>query len=271
VFKRAIDVISAFLLLTLSLPLLAIAAILIKLDSAGPVLFRQARMGRGFRRFQLYKLRTMNLGGNGPAYTLGADPRITRVGRWLRRFKVDELPQLWNILSGDMSVVGPRPVVPELAFEFSQGYERLLTVRPGLTDPASLKYCYETELLQSVPDAYSYFKSVVTPDKIRISQAYLERANLWSDFVVATQTFLALALPPLQRRFSGPIPQPKPKSTGVLHFPVSAHGDTPHAYLEGRPAASRIDLPPAILDLPPAILEASSRPRPIPSRESRSV
>jgi len=266
-----IDVISAALLLTLSLPLLAIAAILIKLGSDGPVLFRQVRMGRRFRRFQLYKLRTMNLGGNGPAYTLGADPRITRAGHWLRRFKVDELPQLWNVLRGDMSMVGPRPVIPELAFEFGQGYERLLAVRPGLTDPASLKYCYETEILQTVPDAYSYFKSVVTPDKIRISQAYLERANLWTDLVVAIQTALALIRQRLLKRFSGTIPRPKQKASGVLCFPASATGRTAHAYVESSSSKTKVELAPAILELTPAILESSKLPRAVPSRESLSI
>ncbi|MGB6687364.1 MAG: sugar transferase [Terracidiphilus sp.] len=268
-----IDVISAFLLLTLSLPLLAIAAILIKLDSDGPILFRQARMGRSFQRFQLYKLRTMNLGGDGPAYTLGADPRITRVGQWLRRFKVDELPQLWNVLRGDMSIVGPRPVIPELALEFETAYKRLLAVRPGLTDPASLKYCYETEILKAVPDAYGYFKSVVTPDKIRISQAYLERANLWSDLVVAVQTVLALALPQVQKRFSGPIPrpQPKPKTAGVLYFPAGARSNAAQAYLENLSTATKVDLPPAILELPPAMLESPNLPRSVARGESLSV
>jgi lipopolysaccharide/colanic/teichoic acid biosynthesis glycosyltransferase len=264
VFKRVIDVISAFLLLTLSLPLLAIAAILIKLDSDGPVFFLQVRMGRRFRRFQLYKLRTMNLGGDGPAYTLGADPRITRPGRWLRRFKVDELPQLWNVLRGDMSMVGPRPVIPELAFEFDRDYELLLAVRPGLTDPASLKYCCETEILQAAPDAYGYFKTVVTPDKIRISQAYLEHANLWTDLVIAIQTVLALAVPHLREKFSGPIPQPKPKAAGVLHFPASASNHAARAYLESSPTATKVELP-------PAILESSGRPRAAPRGESLSV
>jgi lipopolysaccharide/colanic/teichoic acid biosynthesis glycosyltransferase len=273
VFKRMIDVISAFLLLTLSLPLLAIAAIFIKLDSDGPVLFRQARMGRRFRGFQLYKLRTMNFGGEGTAYTLGADPRITRTGRWLRRFKIDELPQLWNVLRGDMSMVGPRPVIPQLAFQFDRDYERLLAVRPGLTDPASLKYCRETEILQAAADADSYFKTVVIPDKIRISQSYLERASLWSDLVIAIQTVLVLALPRLQKKFSGPIPQPQPKpnTKGVLCFPATANSNAAHEYLEGSSKATKAEVPPAILELPPAILGNSTRPRAAPRGESMPI
>jgi len=192
VFKRTIDVSLSFALLTFSLPLLACAAIAIKLDSDGPVFFCQARMGRGFRRFQVYKLRTMRVESCGPTYTTAEDPRITRAGRWLRWLKVDELPQLWNVLRGDMSLVGPRPMVPELTLEFRQAYTLLLTVRPGLTDPATLKYCREDELLSRVPDQEDYYKSVVTPDKLALSAAYLERASGWTDFAVLARTAIAL-------------------------------------------------------------------------------
>jgi len=192
VFKRSVDVALAGLLLAFALPLLILAAIVVKLDSAGPILFRQVRMGRGFRRFQLLKLRTMNLCGDGEAYTLGADPRITRAGRWLRYFKVDELPQLWNVLRGEMSLVGPRPVIPALTVEFNLAYTRLLTVRPGLTDPASIKYCREAEMLASVPQPLHTFKTTITPDKIRISLEYLQRANVWSDLAVMVRTAYTL-------------------------------------------------------------------------------
>jgi lipopolysaccharide/colanic/teichoic acid biosynthesis glycosyltransferase len=110
----------------------------------------------------------------------------------LRWFKIDELPQLWNILCGDMSLVGPRPVVPELTKEFKLAYMQLLEVRPGLTDPASLKYCREAEMLALVADPLVYFKTVITPDKLRISQAYLQRANTRSDVVVMAATAWAL-------------------------------------------------------------------------------
>jgi lipopolysaccharide/colanic/teichoic acid biosynthesis glycosyltransferase len=201
VFKRSVDISLSGLLLAASLPLLALAAVLIKLDSPGPVIFRQARTGRRFRRFQLLKLRTMHGEVDGSPFTLGADPRITAVGRWLRKFKLDELPQLWNVLRGEMSLVGPRPVVPELTAEFRQAYTRLLEVRPGLSDPATLKYCRETELLALIPEPLRYFKTVVTPDKLRISQAYLERANLWSDLGVMARTALVLLVPRWRSRF----------------------------------------------------------------------
>jgi lipopolysaccharide/colanic/teichoic acid biosynthesis glycosyltransferase len=187
-----VDIVLAGLLLIAAFPFLVLAAIRIKMDSQGPVLFRQIRMGRGFRSFELLKLRTMICCGGGPAYTFGDDPRITRTGRWLRRYKLDELPQLWNVLRGEMSLVGPRPVIPELTQEFRQDYERLLTVRPGLTDPATLKYCHESEVLALVPDPLRYFKTVVTPDKLRISQGYQECATIGSDLCVLAGTALAL-------------------------------------------------------------------------------
>jgi lipopolysaccharide/colanic/teichoic acid biosynthesis glycosyltransferase len=192
VLKRSVDVVLAGFLFAVTLPVLAIAAIVIKLDSEGPVIFHQARMGRGFRRFQLLKLRTMRFCGEGSAYTLGADSRITRVGHWLRWLKFDELPQLWNVLRGDMSIVGPRPVIPELTMEFRWEYERLLQVRPGLTDPATIKYCREAELLALIPEPLRYFKTVVTPDKLHISLDYLAKATVWSDFGVMVATALAL-------------------------------------------------------------------------------
>jgi lipopolysaccharide/colanic/teichoic acid biosynthesis glycosyltransferase len=188
-----VDIALAALLLILSLPFLAVAAIAVKLDSPGPVLFRQPRMGRSFRRFRILKLRTMHFQLPGPAYTLGRDSRITRIGGLLRWLKVDELPQLWNVLRGEMSLVGPRPVVPMLAQEFCECYTRLLEVRPGLTDPASLKYYRENDLLELLPDPDSYFKTTIIPDKLRISAAYLDRANVWTDLGMMAATGFVLA------------------------------------------------------------------------------
>jgi lipopolysaccharide/colanic/teichoic acid biosynthesis glycosyltransferase len=192
VLKRSVDIVLSGILFALALPILAIASVVIKMDSRGPAIFRQDRMGRGFRRFQLLKLRTMQLSRDGPAITLGADSRITRSGRWLRWLKFDELPQLWNVLRGDMSMVGPRPVIPQLTMEFRWEYERLLKVRPGLTDPAAIKYCREAEVLASVPEPLKYFKTVVTPDKLRISMDYLPKADVLSDFGVMVKTAVVL-------------------------------------------------------------------------------
>jgi lipopolysaccharide/colanic/teichoic acid biosynthesis glycosyltransferase len=226
--KRSVDFTLAGLLLVIALPLLAVAAIIVKWDSEGEVIFRQVRMGRRFRSFHLLKLRTMRASLDGPAYTLGADPRITRAGRWLRRFKLDELPQLWNVLCGDMSLVGPRPVIPELTEEFKRAYARLLEVRPGLTDPATVKYCREEEILALVAEPMDYFKRVVTPDKLRISQEYIERASLLSDLGVMLQTVLALFRPARQPRFIQLVPLRA--QTGPLRFdfagPVRGRRDT---------------------------------------------
>jgi lipopolysaccharide/colanic/teichoic acid biosynthesis glycosyltransferase len=190
--KRTLDILIAGLLLVVLLPFLLCLAIAIKWESRGPALYRQARMGRGFHPFQIFKLRTMRDCGMGPTYTLGDDPRITPLGRWLRRKKLDELPQLWNVLRGEMSLVGPRPVIPELADEFRPAYLRLLLVRPGLTDPATILYCREAEMLARHSDPLRYFKTVATPDKLRIAQAYLDHATVWSDLGVLVCTISAV-------------------------------------------------------------------------------
>ena len=178
--KRSMDFTLAGVLLAFTLPLMIIAAVFIQLETGESPFFCQRRMGRGFKTFKLWKLRTMRSCFAGPPFTLGADPRITRVGRWLRWSKIDELPQLWNVMRGDMSIVGSRPVIPELAEEFEADYVRLLAARPGLTDPATVKYCRETELMALVPDPLDYFKNVIMPDKLRISLAYLDRASVRS-------------------------------------------------------------------------------------------
>jgi len=197
VLKRTMDVFLAGSLLVMTLPVLILAAIAIKLDSDGPVFFLQTRVGRHFTRFRIWKLRTMRVAHDGTLFTLDADSRVTRSGRWLRSLKVDELPQLWNILRGDMSLVGPRPVVPELIKGFEPDYQRLLDVRPGLTDPATIKYCHEQEHLSRAADQRLFYKTVVIPDKIRLSVGYLEEANLLKDLVILAQT--ARALLPVRR------------------------------------------------------------------------
>jgi lipopolysaccharide/colanic/teichoic acid biosynthesis glycosyltransferase len=193
------DILVSALLLCLSLPILLLSALIISISSPGPVLFRQQRMGRRFQPFQILKFRSMAHAGGGLAYTLGPDPRITPFGKWLRRTKIDELPQLWNVLRGDMSLVGPRPVLPELTSEFRVHYKLLLRARPGLTDPASLKYSQEARLLATASDPMRFFKTVVTPDKIEMSLDYMETANLWTDVVTLVMTGLICVFPSLSR------------------------------------------------------------------------
>lgn len=199
VLKRSIDVFFAVTMLIVCIPLLVACAVLIRIESEGPVLFRQLRMGRDSRLFEILKLRTMRVGEPGPEFTLGPDLRITRMGAWLRRWKLDELPQLWNVIRGDMSLVGPRPVVPAVALAFASEYAYLLKGRPGLTDPASIKYCDEAGILAFVPDALEYFHTVLTPEKLRISRDYLERATVLTDLQVIVRTALVLLIPARRR------------------------------------------------------------------------
>ena len=188
--KRCFDVVLSAYSLLLLMPFLAILALLIRLTSPGPAIFRQQRTGRHLRPFSLYKFRTMADGVRGPAFTLDLDPRVTPIGRWLRRTKLDEIPQLWNILRGEMSFVGPRPIMPELIDPQSVAYRQLYSVRPGLTDPASVKYANEAFLLQHVENPERYFLEVLAPDKLRISLEYQRTASLATDLQLIAQTML---------------------------------------------------------------------------------
>ena len=190
--KRGFDVVvSGFALLAL-LPLMLILAILVCLDSPGPFLFRQTRVGKSFREFQLLKFRSMRHGNCGTEVTCGQDARITRVGAFLRAFKLDELPQLWNVFCGDMSLVGPRPEVPMFVARFRMDYEEILSVRPGITDPASIRYRSEAEILGSTPNPMNYYTKVILPDKIEINRRYVRSANFGKDISVIFQTIAVL-------------------------------------------------------------------------------
>lgn len=225
--KRTSDVALSLFSLFAVLPILAIAAFLIKIDSSGPVFFTQLRMGRGFRPFRLYKLRTMEIERWGSAITLGRDPRITPVGLWLRKLKIDELPQLFNVLRGEMSLVGPRPVIVELAEEFRASYERLLVTRPGLTDPATLLYANEAELLATVQEPMHYFRTILTPHKLKLSEEYLQTASMSSDFQLIVKTGQILILSGAQGVKDGlkSLRQSEPIRL-ELHFQTGSHLST---------------------------------------------
>jgi len=192
--KRAFDIVTAFTTLVLLTPLMIVVAMFIKLDSEGPILFRQQRIGRGFRPFWIYKFRTMRKApiADGSQVTIGNDPRITRVGRFLRKTKIDELPQLINILRGDMSFVGPRPEVPRYVRLFEREYQEILTVRPGLTDLASLKYRDEAALLAQSENPEEEYRMRVLPDKIKLAKDYLRQASLLFDLKIIFKTFFKL-------------------------------------------------------------------------------
>ncbi|MGQ3050335.1 MAG: sugar transferase [Roseateles sp.] len=191
--KRLFDVICSGLGLLVLGPLLVLAALWVKLDSPGPALFRQLRVGRFGQPFTIHKFRTMRV-EPGPVITVGADPRITRSGHWLRQTKLDELPQLWDVLRGAMSLVGPRPELPQyVALYPADLRERVLSVRPGITDPASLAFSHEAELLAKAADPEREYCEVVLPAKLRISADYTATANLATDLRLIVATLARLA------------------------------------------------------------------------------
>jgi lipopolysaccharide/colanic/teichoic acid biosynthesis glycosyltransferase len=193
--KRTFDVVTSLAGVLCLLPLFVAVAMLIKLDSNGPVLFRQERVGRRFRPFRIYKFRTMvaDAPARGGSITCGEDPRITRIGRLLRRTKIDELPQLVNVLKGEMSIVGPRPEVPRYVDCFRDDYEQILTVRPGITDLASLKFRDEAALLGVLPDPEDTYLRSILPEKVSLGKEYIRRASMWFDLTLIAKTLAAIS------------------------------------------------------------------------------
>lgn len=182
--KRSFDVISAFMALLLLMPLLLLVSLLIKLTMPGPVLFRQKRLGFGGRPFTICKFRSMKVNRSKVSITLSSDNRITPLGRFLRRSKIDELPQLWNILRGDMSVVGPRPDVPGYSDKLQGSDQLLWTVRPGLTGLDSISYPDEETILDQQPDPQKYYDEVLWPDKVRLNLAYIKNRSFLMDMAI---------------------------------------------------------------------------------------
>jgi lipopolysaccharide/colanic/teichoic acid biosynthesis glycosyltransferase len=193
VAKRLFDITLSLLALLLLAPLMLATAVWIKLDSPGPVLFRQLRVGRHGVLFDIHKFRTMRPAGGGALLTVGADPRITRAGVFLRRTRIDELPQLFDVLRGHMSLVGPRPEVPKYVAHYpSHLRQRALAVRPGITDPASLHFIDEAEQLAAAADPERLYIDTILPDKVARAAAYAEQATLASDAAVLWRTLWAL-------------------------------------------------------------------------------
>jgi lipopolysaccharide/colanic/teichoic acid biosynthesis glycosyltransferase len=190
--KRIFDVVVAGTALLLGAPVLALASLAIKLESKGPIFFTQTRVGRNRQPIQTLKLRTMIANADGPQITAGTDRRITRLGRVLRKSKLDELPQLWNVLRGEMSLVGPRPEVPRYAERYRPEWERLFTVRPGLTDLASLTFRDEERLLSTAHDREQAYTEVIMPLKLDLALKGLEQRSLAGDISVMLRTAAAL-------------------------------------------------------------------------------
>jgi lipopolysaccharide/colanic/teichoic acid biosynthesis glycosyltransferase len=191
--KRTLDIVVSLIGLICLLPLLLLVTVVIKLDSTGPVFFRQTRMGMRFRPFQILKFRTMvQDSSGGQSITVGDDPRITRVGRFLRKTKIDELPQLINVFKGEMTFVGPRPEVPHYVELFRQDYEEILKIRPGITDLASIKYRNEAALLGQSKNPEEEYVTRVLPDKISLGREYVRCSSLAFDLRLIFRTFLKL-------------------------------------------------------------------------------
>jgi lipopolysaccharide/colanic/teichoic acid biosynthesis glycosyltransferase len=191
--KRAFDLAAALLGVVVLSPLLLATALLVKFDSPGPVFFRGLRAGRHRRPFRIFKFRTMvaGAGARGAGITTSGDPRITRAGRWLRRTKLDELPQLFNVLAGDMSIVGPRPEDPRYLAYYRPEHEALFAVRPGLTGPASIAFRDEEELLQG-DEWEARYVTVILPAKLDLELDYLWHRSFAGDVRLVVQTFFAL-------------------------------------------------------------------------------
>lgn len=198
--KRTFDIaVSAIALLVLS-PLLLLVAILVALDSGWPVLFGQERVGRRFRPFRMWKFRTMVHGSSGPLITVPGDVRITRAGRFLRVTKLDELPQLWNVLRGDMSLVGPRPEASQYVEMFHERYILVLELRPGITDTACICFRYEDRVLAAAQDPEVEYTLHILPDKLALAQEYVRTRSFALDLGILLRTIWAVAAPPLGGR-----------------------------------------------------------------------
>ena len=189
--KRFFDLVASGLGLLVLSPLFLILAVWIKCDSKGPVFYRQVRVGRNNRDFRLYKFRSMRVGSDkrGLITIGGHDPRVTRSGNYIRRYKLDELPQLINVFVGDMSLVGPRPEVRKYVDLYTPEQIHVLDVRPGITDLASIRYRNENELLEQVDDPERYYVDEIMQDKLRINLEYVAHHSFATDILLIINTF----------------------------------------------------------------------------------
>ena len=189
--KRLFDILASGIGLIVLSPLFLILAIWIKMDSPGPVFYRQVRVGRYNRDFRIFKFRSMRVGSDkGSLVTIGGrDPRITRSGYYIRKFKLDELPQLINVFIGDMSLVGPRPEVRHYVDYWTSEQLHVLDVRPGITDPASIKFRNENELMEQAEDPEKYYIEVIMQEKIKLYLDYVANHSFWGDIKLIFKTF----------------------------------------------------------------------------------
>lgn len=188
--KRLLDLMAALIGLAILLPFFLVISLCIKFTSPGPIFFRQLRVGQFGRPFRIFKFRTMVVDAErlGAQVSTGDDPRITRIGKFLRKFKVDELPQLINVVIGEMSLVGPRPEVPRYVEVFREDYRDILAVRPGITDFASLAFKNENELLKGIPNPEEKYLTEILPVKIGYYRKYLKEQSLATDLKLIVKT-----------------------------------------------------------------------------------
>ena len=192
--KRLFDVLFSLIGLAVLSPLFAIVALLIKLDSAGPVFYRGVRAGKGGKPFRIFKFRTMVINADkigGPS-TSADDPRLTRMGKIIRRYKIDEFPQMINILKGEMSFVGPRPEVLEEVRLYSDEEKLLLTVPPGMVDYATTRFHNEEEILRGAADPHQVYREKIRPEKIRLGLEYVRTRSFWGDIKILLQFIATL-------------------------------------------------------------------------------
>lgn len=194
IIKRIFDIAVSSIGLIVLLPILIVIAILIKLDSKGPVFFKQKRVGKNKKIFEIYKFRTMVTDAEklGKQITIGSDNRITKVGRFIRKYKLDEFPQLINVLKGEMSLVGPRPEVPKYVELYDIYQEQILLVQPGITDYASIKFKNESELLGCSDNPEKSYVEDIMPQKINLNMKYIKNISLFEDIKLVLSTILEI-------------------------------------------------------------------------------
>jgi len=243
VFKRIMDVTVAATALVLTAPLMLIIALLIVAESPGPVFFRAERVGRGGRPLRMLKFRKMRDGAIGLALTVAGDRRLTKVGAVLVRTRLDELPQLWHVLRGDMSLVGPRPEDPTFVARWQQEYDEILRVRPGLTGWTQLAFADEASILGR-QDPLARYLDVILPQKVQLDRMYAARRNLGADLRICAATIRAIALhqPIAVHRDSGAITvrrRPAPAMHTVTEPVLAAPHVAEQAMVAEAPAATR--------------------------------
>lgn len=194
--KRGVDVIASLAGLLFLIPVLVLTAIFIKFTSSGPILFKQERIGLNGKTFRILKFRTMVVNAEkiGKQITVNGDPRITKVGKFLRKFKLDELPQLYNVLKGEMSLAGPRPEVKKYIEMYSEEQRRVLTVRPGITDYASIEYRNENDILALSNNPEHTYITKVMPEKLVLNLRYIEEISLLTDLKLIFLTLLKIVM-----------------------------------------------------------------------------